>query len=172
MQNLLTEARHPEKEIMSATTIDTALAKQMVDAAVISGAAIIGKPGGWTVLLKMGLDETPLCAQRTNKLRVWRSLDRCVEYLKAELRITKFDLLDATHHSDIPLVGNSRADASVRLRIAHAAAGHDTWFRAQVAQAIAEADSLGAEWISHEDANASWANIRDDLRRRTKASAG
>ena len=40
-------------------------------------------------------------------------LDRAVAYLKNELHIARFDLLDATHLSvGAPLAGKSRADAA------------------------------------------------------------
>jgi hypothetical protein len=157
---------------MDANTIDTALAKRMAEADAIRGVAIIGQPGGWSVMLILGMREAPLCAQRTDKPRLWRSLDRCVEYLKNELNIARFELLDATNHSDVAVgEGKSRADAADRLRNAHQAAGHDKWFREQVAQAVAEADDPNAEWVSNEDANASWAQKRAALVKRAKASA-
>ena len=36
---------------MSEHTIDTAMAKRMAQARAIHGAAIIGQPGGWSVML-------------------------------------------------------------------------------------------------------------------------
>lgn len=151
---------------MSQYTIDTAMAKRMVEASAIRGASIIGQPGGWSVILKLGMHEKPLGAQRSDKPRVWRSLDRCVDYLKKELHIARFELLDATHFSDVPLAGKRREDASERLRNAHEAATHDKWFREQVEVAIAEADSPATEWVSNEDATASWAKKRADLAKR------
>ena len=155
---------------MSHNTIDTAMAKQMVEAAAIQGASIIGQPGGWSVMLKLGTQEKPLGAQRSDTPRTWRSLDRCVDYLRKELHIARFDLLDATNFS-AALVGKSREDASVRLRQAHEAAAHDRWFRAQVEQGLKEADDPNAEWISHEDANASWATKRAEFAKRAEGSA-
>ncbi|WP_035052810.1 hypothetical protein [Andreprevotia chitinilytica] len=156
---------------MGTHTIDTAMAKCMVEAAAIGGASIIGQPGGWSVMLKIGTQETPLGAQRTDKPRLWRSLDRCVEYLRNELHIARFELLDATNYSAVALIGKSREDASERLRQAHEAAAHDKWFRAQVEQGIREADDPNAEWISNEDANASWAAKRAKLAKRTEGGA-
>jgi hypothetical protein len=157
---------------MGTDTVDTAMVKRLVEAAAISGAAIIGQPGGWSVMLKLGVQEKLLGAQRSNKPRIWRSLDRCVEYLKSELQIVRFELLDASNHSDVATGGGkSRADASARLRNAHEAAGHDKWFRKQVEQAISEADAPNAEWVSNEDANASWAKKRAELVKGAKESA-
>lgn len=152
---------------MNTHTIDTAMAKRMVEASAIRGASIIGQPGGWSVVLKLGLQERTLGAQRSDTPRTWRSLDRAVAYLKDELHIARIDLLDATHHSEgVPLAGKSRADASERLRLAHEAAGHDQWFRAQVELGIQEADAPDAQWVSAADAKASWKQKRAELLKR------
>ena len=157
---------------MNTHTIDTSMAKRMVEASAIRGASIIGQPGGWLVGLKMGLQERPLGAQRSDKPRTWRSLDRAVAYLKDELHIARFDLLDATNHSEgAPLEGKSRGDASERLRQAHEAAGHDKWFREQVELAIKEADAPGAQWVSADDAKASWKQKRAELLNRADGGA-
>lgn len=152
---------------MNIHTIDTAMAKRMVEASAIRGAAIIGQPGGWSVILKMGLQERPLGAQRSDKPRTWRSLDRAVAYLKNELHIARFDLLDATHFSAAePMAGKSRSDASDRLRNAHEAAAHDKWFREQVDQAVQEADAPDAQWVSAADAKSAWKTKRAELLKR------
>ncbi len=149
---------------MNHNTIDTSVAKHMVDSAAIHGASIIGQPGGWSVVLKLGLQERPLGTQRSDKPRTWRSLDRAVAYLKNELHIARFDLLDATNHSvGEPLAGKSRVDAADRLRLAHEAAGHDKWFREQVDLAIVQADAPDAQWVSAADAKASWKQKRAEL---------
>ena len=157
---------------MSRATIDTAMAKLMVDAFAIGGASIIGQPGGWSVILTLGTREKSLGAQRSDKPRVWRSLDRCVDYLKNELHIARFDLLDATHFSDLgAIAGKSRADASERLRNAHEAAGHDKWFREQVGLGLAQADDPATEWVTNEEAEASWATKRAELVKRADGGA-
>jgi hypothetical protein len=153
-----------QKNMTTANTIDTAMAKRMVDASAIRGASIIGQPGGWSVVLKMGLQERPLGAQRTDRPRTWRSLDRAVAYLKTELHITRFDLLDATNHSvGEPISGSSPVAAAERLRNAHKAAAYDKGFRAEVEQGIKEADDPNTQWVSNEDANKSWAKQRAKL---------
>lgn len=156
---------------MSNQTIDTAMAKRMVEAAAIHGAAIIGQPGGWSVMLKLGMTEKPLGTQRTDKPRLWRSLDRCIAYLKNELHIARFDMLDATNYSAVSIVGKSRGDTATRMRRAHEAAAHDKWFREQVEQGIKEADDPNTQWVSHEEAKASWAKKRAELLKRVKGKA-
>lgn len=131
---------------MSTHTIDTAVARQMVDANAIRGASIIGQPGGWSVMLKFGMMEKPLGTQRTDKPRTWRSLDTCMQYLRKELRITRVDMLDASNYSEDGVARTQRKDTAERMRRAHEAAAHDAWVRAQVQEAL---DDPSAS-ISHE----------------------
>ena len=119
---------------MTSQTVDTAMARRLVGAMAIQGASIIGQPGGWSVMLKLGKVEKPLGVQRTDKPRTWRSLDRCVDFLKNELHLARVDLLDATLHSDAAVAGKGRSDAAQRMRQAHQAAAYDKWFRAEVAR--------------------------------------
>lgn len=156
---------------MLSHTIDTAMAKRMVETSAVHGASIIGQPGGWSVVLKLGVQEKSLGVQRSDKPRVWRSLDRCVDYLRKELHISRFELLDATNFSDIALVGKSRGDASERLRNAHEAAAHDKWFREQVEIGLAEADDSAAQWVTNEEANTSWTKKRAELIKRAEGHA-
>jgi hypothetical protein len=156
---------------MGEQTIDTAMAKRMVEAQAIRGASIIGQPGGWSVLLKLGLTEKPLGTQRTDRPRLWRSLDRCVDYLKNELHLARFELLDATQHSAVAVGGKTRADAAQRMRRAHEAAAHDQWFRAEVAQALVEADDPATQWVANEQAKVEWAEQRAKLLKRVPKDA-
>ena len=93
---------------MNSQTIDTAIAKRLVKGHMIRGASIIGASGGWSVVLKIGTEEMPLVTQRTDRPRLWSSLDSCVSYLKGELHIARFDLLDATHYNKVAIVGKMR----------------------------------------------------------------
>lgn len=131
---------------MNTHTIDTLLARRMVEAAAIRGASIIGSSGGWSVMLKYGMTEKPLGTQRTDKPRTWRSLDTCMEYLRTELHIVRVDMVDASNYSDSDLTRKPRKDAADRMKQAHEAAAYDKWFRAQVQEALDD-DSPG---IPHE----------------------
>ena len=91
---------------------------------------------------------------------------------KSTLTSPPKELLDATNHSEgAPLEGKSRGDASERLRQAHEAAGHDKWFREQVELAVKEADAPGAQWVSADDAKASWKQKRAELLNRADGGA-
>lgn len=150
---------------MSDKTIDTAMAKRMVEASAIRGASIIGQAGGWGVVLKLGATEKPLGTQRTDRPRVWRSLDRCIDYLKSELHIVRFDMLDATNHSEEAIKGKTRNDTSERMRHAHKAAAYDKWFQEQV-QASLDDPRPG---IPNEKVKKHFAEKRESLRKRLLA---
>ena len=54
----------------------------------------------------------------------------------------------------------SRPDRAEALRRTHEAALHDAWFRAQVEEALWEADDPDTAWMSHEDVTADMATQR------------
>ena len=146
---------------MSTHTIDTAMARRMVEASAIRGASIIGVPGGWSVMLKLGLTEKALGSQRRDTPRLWRSLDTCIAYLRKDLHIARVDLLDASNHSEVDVSRSTRADASERMKQAHAAAVYDKWFRAQVQESIDDPRPS----IPHEQVMAEFAERRAALRK-------
>jgi hypothetical protein len=117
-------------------TIDTPNARRLVDAAAIRGAAIVGQPGGWCVMLKIGMKETPLGTQRTDKPRTWSSLDSCMQYLRDELHIVKIDGIDASNYSAATVHSRRRKDAAERMKAAHEAAAYRKWLADEVQAAI------------------------------------
>ena len=122
--------------MITKNTIDTAIAKHMIEASAIQTVAIIGQPGGWSVMLKVGMTEKALGAQRSGKQRIWKSLDRCVNYLKTELHICRFDMLDATNYTDVPMAGSAKNSASERMRETHQSAAYTKWLKAEIQEAI------------------------------------
>ena len=151
---------------MAIATLDTALAKHLAQNRAISSAAIVGEPGGWSVLLTVGGIEKRLGTQRTERLRLWRSLDRCVAYLKAELDISRIDLVDARlHRADAP-AQRRRSDTAERMRRTHQAAAYDAWFREQVVAAQADPRPV----VANADAKQGFALRRAALSKRTKAA--
>jgi hypothetical protein len=149
---------------MAAGIIDTAVAKQMIEGRAVRSASIIGQPGGWSVLIKFGATEKALAAQRSKRVRLWRSLDRCVDYLTTELGLARFELLDASGYSKQGSATNKRTDAAARLRRAHAAAEHDQWFRTQVELGV---DDLKAgRLVTDAEHDAHWTKRRAALVKR------
>ena len=154
---------------MNVHTIDTAMARRMVEACAIRGASIIGQPGGWSVMIKMGLAEKPLGTQRTDKPRTWRSLDTCIEYLRNELKIFRIDSLDASNYDSATAPRQTRKDAAERMKHAHEAAAYDKWFRAQVQIGIDSANA--GNLIPAAEVNARFAAKREATRRRLEGAA-
>lgn len=142
-------------------TIDTALAREMVRAKAIRGAFIVGQAGGWSVVLKHGSTKKALAAQRSRRVRVWRSLDRCVDYLKTELGIAQVDALDARKFAR-GAGATQRPDRSVALRRAHQASAYDAWLRAEIAASIEDPRRS----VPHQTVERQFAKRRGQLRRR------
>lgn len=61
-----------------------------------------------------------------------------------------------------------RPDRSAALKRAHEAVTHDQWFRAQVREAIAEADDPNTEWVSHDEARRDMQRQRELIEARRK----
>lgn len=59
-----------------------------------------------------------------------------------------------------------RPDTAERQRRAHEAAAYDAWFRAEVEQAIREADSPDAKWYTQEEVERIFAARRAERRKR------
>lgn len=154
---------------MAQHTIDTAMARRLVEASAIQGASIVGQPGGWSVLLKVGMTEKPLGTQRTDKPRTWRSLDTCVDYLRTELHIVRVDGIDASQYNAEGVHRRRRQDSADRLKAAHEAAAHDRWFREQVEIGLKEANDPATEWVSDDEARAGWAAKRAQLVKKAAA---
>jgi hypothetical protein len=147
------------------TTIDTAIAKRMVEAQAIRTASIIGQPGGWSVMLKVGMLEKALGAQRTDAPRLWKSLDRCVDYLKNELHIARFDMLDASGFSPAPTAGSAKNNAAERMREAHQAAAYTKWLKAEIQEAIDDPRPS----VPNNEVKQRFAKKREALRKRIAA---
>lgn len=143
-------------------TIDTATARRMAEAGTIRGVSIIGQPGGWSVMLKVGMHEKPLGSQKQDKPRTWRSLDTLTEYLRKDLSIVRIDGVDGTHHSSADATRTERPDSAARMKRAHEAAAYDAWFRQQVQASIDDPRPS----IPGEEVEAHFAKKRAALRKR------
>lgn len=143
-------------------TIDHQTLARLVEAQAVRAACAVGQPGGWSIVIKYGRAERPLASTRSREVRVFRKFETLASYLR-DMGIHRFDT-DVSNFNPQSGVGQrSRPDTSAALKRAHAAAGHDQWFRAQVEEALRVADDPNTSWVSHEDATASWAEKRAQL---------
>jgi hypothetical protein len=83
---------------------------------------------------------------------------------KLGLVVGSFDV--ACWNPEQKSTARTRPDRTEALKRTHEAAEHDKWFRAQVEEAIKEADDPNTKWVMHEDAEASWAKKRAELVKR------
>lgn len=120
---------------MITETIDHTTLTRLAEAGVIHSAHIIGQSGGWGVLLKYGVTERALAAQRSQQMRIFRKFETLVHYLKG-VGIAHFDV-DAVNYDVVSLKSNhNRPDRSVALKEAHEAAAYNKWLKAEIQVAI------------------------------------
>ncbi|WSG77438.1 hypothetical protein U8P80_31305 (plasmid) [Rhizobium beringeri] len=151
---------------MTAETIDHSTLSRLVEAGAVEAAHVVGKTGGWSVVIRYGEAERPLAAQRSRQVRVFKRIDTLVSYLR-DVGISQFDV-DAADY--VPATA-SRPDRAAALRRTHEAAEYDKWFREQVEEAIWEADDPNTVWIPHEVVEEEMARQRAELLARLKGEA-
>jgi hypothetical protein len=152
-------------------TIDQTTLARLVEAGAVRGASIIGQPGGWGVVIQYGMTERALAAKR-GAVRNFARFETLVAYLK-KIGIAKYQV-DATQYDPATVKQERfREDAADRMRHAHEAVAHDKWFRAQVEQALTEADDPTMVWLSNEEVKAHSAARRAEwLKRAGQPAAG
>lgn len=154
---------------MSTETIDHTTLSRLAEAGAVRSAHIVGQKGGWGVLVKYGMTERALAAQRSREVRIFSKFETLVNYLKG-VGIARFEV-DAVNYDPAPKATRSRPDRAVAMKNAHEAAAHDKWFREQVTLALKEADDPATKWVSNEEAEASWAKQRAALLKRAEGKA-
>jgi hypothetical protein len=149
---------------MPVATITHATLGQLVQKQAIQTTRVVSQGDGWGVVVHDTISQQAhaLAATRSQQTRVFKRLESVVEYLK-ELGIERFDV-DAGNYTPKAKAGSKRPDAAAHLKRAHEAAQqaaqHDTWFRAQVAQALKEADDPATVWLSQDEVKARSAQRR------------
>ncbi|EII2810283.1 hypothetical protein LG734_005355 [Salmonella enterica subsp. enterica serovar Java] len=145
---------------MATETIDHTTLSRLVEAGAVRGAHIIGQPGGWSVMVRYGMHERPLAAQRSHNVRLFRRFETLVSYLKG-IGIARFDV-DSSDYTPDAVNTARRPDRAEALKRAHEAAAYDAWFREQV-QASIDDPRPG---IPHDAVEAKFAAKREALRKR------
>ncbi|OAV49202.1 hypothetical protein A6U98_13215 [Rhizobium sp. WYCCWR10014] len=143
---------------MTAGTIDHATLSRLVEAGALHAVHVVGKTGGWSVVIRYGKVERPLAAQRSRQVRVFKRMDALVSYL-TNVGISRFDVDAAGYAPETAL----RPDRDAALRLTHEAAEYDKWFREQVEEAIREADDPNTVWVPHEVVEEEMARERSEL---------
>lgn len=120
---------------MPTETIDHTTLSRLAEAGAVRSAHIVGQNGGWGVLVKCGMTERALAAQRSHQVRVFRKFETLVNYLKG-VGIARFDV-DAVNYDAASLkTTRNRPDRAEAMKSAHEAAAYDKWLKAEVQEAI------------------------------------
>ena len=118
-------------------TIDHSTLRRLVDAGANVGAEVVGGADGWGVVISYGRASQTLAATR-GAPRTWRQFETLAGYLKGlgivEYRVNAAEF--ATGAAAGKPDDKRSATASERMKRAHQAAAHDTWFREQVQASI------------------------------------
>lgn len=119
---------------MTTETIDHTTLIQLAEAGVVRSAHVVGQDGGWGILVKYGMTERALAAQRSRQVRIFRKFETLVEYLKG-VGIPRFDV-DAVNYDPRGVTAAKRPDRAAAMKDAHAAAAYTKWLKAEVQEAL------------------------------------
>jgi len=114
--------------------LQLATARELIDAGSVRTVELVGQPGGYAVVLHVGMQQRPLGAKARGSARIFTKLETAVSTLR-ELGVVNF-VVDASNHGP-GLIKRKRPDASRQLSEAHRARAHDKWFRNQVEASLA-----------------------------------
>ena len=78
---------------------------QLVAAGAVRVVVAVGQPGGWSLLVRYGLAERALAAQRSKQVRVFRKLDTLVLYLR-QIGVSRFEV-DAVKPGPKPIADST-----------------------------------------------------------------
>jgi len=137
-------------ELISPTSL-----KDLAAANAIRSATVVGDKGGYLVTIKYGRAERVIAARTREgqiKRRLFRSLNAASHYLR-QIGVARYEV-DETGYEE-PTDRPKRPDRSAALKHAHEAAAYDRWFRAEVEQALKEADGSNTRWRTTEEVMAS-----------------
>ncbi|MDN5751778.1 MAG: hypothetical protein L0H15_00665 [Nitrosospira sp.] len=119
---------------MATETIDHATLSKLAEAGVVQSAHVVGQEGGWGILVKYGMTERTLAAQRSHQVRIFHKLETLVDYLKG-IGIPRFDV-DAANYDPSSVTKHKRPDRAVAMKEAHEAAAYTKWLKAEIQEAI------------------------------------
>jgi len=119
---------------MATETIDHATLSKLAEAGVVRSAHVVGQAGGWGILVKYGMTERALAAQRSHRIRIFRKLDTLVGYLKG-IGIPRFEV-DAINYDATGGNTYKRPDRAAAMKDAHEAAAYTKWLKAEIQEAI------------------------------------
>jgi hypothetical protein len=131
-------------ESMTDETIDHATLTKLAETGVLRSAHAVGRNGGWGIVVKNGTTEYALAAQPSHQVRIFRTLESLVDYLKC-VGIARFDADNYDRHCT---TATKRPDRAAAMNNAQAAAAYSKWLKAEVQEAIDDTSPT----VPHEEA--------------------
>jgi hypothetical protein len=119
---------------MATETIDHSTLAKLAEAGAVRSAHVVGRDGGWGVVVKYGSSERTLAAQRSQQVRIFRKLETLVDYLKG-IGISRFDV-DTENYDPHGVTERKRPDRAAAMKDAHEAAAYVRWLKAEIQEAI------------------------------------
>lgn len=149
--------------------IPPAALKDLVAANAIRSVTVIGDKGGYLVTIKSGRTERVIAARTREgqiKRRLFRSLNAASRYLR-QIGMTRYAVDESGYKEAIDRP--KRPDRSAALKRAHASAAYNQWFRAEVREALKDADDPNTQWRTNEEVMADLDRKLASLKKKRKA---
>jgi hypothetical protein len=151
---------------MPTETIDHTTLSRLAEAGAVRSAHVVGQAGGWGILVKYGMTERALAAQRSHQVRIFRKFETLVSYLKG-VGIARFDVDTVNYDPASLATTRMRPDSAAKLKSAHEAAAYDQYFRDKVNSAINDT----RPHLSAEDAHTHMEAVRAEIFKNSPVSA-
>ena len=120
---------------MNTETIDHTTLSRLAEAGAVRSAHIVGQNGGWGILVKYGMTERALAAQRSHQVRIFRKFETLVSYLKG-VGIARFDVDAVNYDPESLKTTRNRPDRSEAMKSAHQVIAYDKWLKAEIQEAL------------------------------------
>lgn len=120
---------------MNTETIDHTTLSRLAEAGAVRSAHIVGQNGGWGILVKYGMTERALAAQRSHQVRIFRKFETLVGYLKG-VGIARFDVDAVNYDPESLKTTRNRPDRSEAMKSAHQVIAYDKWLKAEIQEAL------------------------------------
>lgn len=122
-------------------TIDHSTLSRLAEAGAVKSAHVVGQNGGWGILVKYGVSERALAAQRSHQMRIFRKFETLVSYLKS-LGVAHFNV-DAMNYDPVSIkTTRHRPDRSEAMKSVHQVVAYDKWLKAETQEAIEDTSPL------------------------------
>lgn len=125
--------------------VKLAVLRELVSAGSVRSVSILGRKGGWSVLVRNGVGERVLVA-KDGVPRLFSNLESAAKVLR-DVSISSFDVQQTNFQPESQR--RARPALSTAMKEVHAAAEHDAWFRAKIRATRAAIADGSCELLDH-----------------------